>query len=148
MINSLRIVLCLIAAVLAGSAIAEQFETFGDYTIHYSAFTTDVLSEEIARSYGIARSKNRALLNISILKQAMDTSGTPIHAAVKVSATNLSAQLRELEVRELEEPGAVYYLAETGVKHGEVLTYNVEVTPGESSMPYRFSFQQQFVTDY
>ena len=73
MINSLRIVLCLIAAVLAGSAIAEQFETFGDYTIHYSVFTTDVLSEEIAKSYGIARSKNRALLNISILKKEMCT---------------------------------------------------------------------------
>ena len=148
MINSLRIVLCLIAAVLAGSAIAEQFETFGDYTIHYSVFTTDVLSEEIAKSYGIARSKNRALLNISILKQVMGTSGTPIHAAVKVTATNLSAQLRELEVRELEEPGAVYYLAETGVKHGEVLTFKVEVTPSGGSTSYTFSFQQQFVTDY
>ena len=148
MINSLRIVLCLIAAVLAGSAIAEQFETFGDYTIHYSVFTTDVLSEEIAKSYGIARSKNRALLNISILKKEMGASGTPIHAAVKVTATNPSAQLRELEVRELEEPGAVYYLAETGVKHGEVLTYKVEVTPSGDSTPYNFSFQQQFVTDY
>lgn len=148
MINRLRIACLIFIASLAGAASAEQFETFGDYTVHYSAFTTDFLSAEIAKSYGITRSKNRALLNISILKKVMGTTGTPVHARVKVTATNLQAQVRVLNVRELAEPGAVYYLAELPVSHGETLTFNVEVTPGDDKTPYDFSFKQQFVTKY
>jgi hypothetical protein len=148
MINRLRIACIILAAFLAGGASAEQFHTFGDYTIHYSAFTTDFLSTDVAKSYGITRSKNRALLNISVLKKATGTTGTPAHARVKVTATNLQAQVRELTVREFAEPGAVYYLAELPVSHGETLTFNVEVTPSDDKTPYNFSFQQQFVTKY
>lgn len=148
MIYRSRIACLIIAAFLACGANAEQFETFGDYTVHYSAFTTDFLSADIAKSYGITRSKNRALLNISILKKVMGTTGTPMHATVKVTATNLQAQVRDLTVRELAEPGAVYYLAELPVSHGETLTFNVEVTPSGDKTPYNFSFQQQFVTKY
>ena len=40
----------------AGLAVnAEQSKTFGDYTIHYAAFTTDLLSPEVARLYEIRR---------------------------------------------------------------------------------------------
>lgn len=49
---------------------AEQFKNFGDYTVHFSAFTTDILTPEVAKSYRIPRSKNRALLNISVLKKS------------------------------------------------------------------------------
>lgn len=148
MFNRLRIACLIFATLLTSAAGAEQFETFGDYTVHYSAFTTDFLSVDIAKSYGITRSKNRALLNISILKKVLGTTGTPVHARVNVTATNLHAQVRELNVRELAEPGAVYYLAELPVSHGETLTFNVEVTPGDDKTPYNFSFQQQFVTKY
>ena len=63
-----RIVTALITLLLltAGlSASAEQSKTFGDYTIHYVAFTTDLLvARSVARLYKIRRSKNRAILNI------------------------------------------------------------------------------------
>ncbi|MEJ2297702.1 MAG: DUF4426 domain-containing protein, partial [Woeseiaceae bacterium] len=39
----------------------------GDYVVHFSAQTTDQLSPEIARAYNILRSKNRAMLNVSII---------------------------------------------------------------------------------
>jgi Domain of unknown function (DUF4426) len=148
MINRLRIACFIFAALVTSGARAEQFETFGDYTVHYSAFTTDFLSAEIAKSYGLARSKNRALLNVSILKKVLGKTGTPVHARVKIKATNPQARVQELNIRELEEPGAVYYLAELPVSHGETLTFNVEVTPRGDKMPYKFSFQQQFVTEY
>ena len=50
------ITLLLLTAGLTVSA--EQSKTFGDYTIHYVAFTTDMLSPEVARLYKIRRSKN------------------------------------------------------------------------------------------
>ena len=80
------ITLLLLTAGLTVSA--EQSKTFGDYTIHYVAFTTDMLSPEVARLYKIRRSKNRAILNISVLKKVMGTTGQPVKAQVEATATN------------------------------------------------------------
>lgn len=149
MMRSYMLFAGLLLATLADSAQAEQSKTFGNYTVHYNAFTTDHLSPSIAKVYGISRSKSRALLNISILKKVMETSGSPVKAYVEATATNMNAQLRQLEVRELVEsgqPGAIYYLAETAVGHGETLTYNISFIPEGETKPYNFSFRQQFIT--
>ena len=42
----------------------------GDYVIHFSAQSTDQLPPEIARAYNIVRSKNRAMFNVSIIREA------------------------------------------------------------------------------
>lgn len=140
----------LVAAVLLSLpalAAAEQAKVFGDYTVHYSAFSTDILTPEVAKAYRISRSKNRALLNISVLKKLMGTTGQPVRAQVKATATNLSAQLRELDVRELEEHGAVYYIAQTTVANEETLRYDVSIQPEGESAAFSFSFEQQFFTE-
>jgi hypothetical protein len=139
--------LSILLAAVPLSAAAEQSKIFGDYTVHYSAFSTDILTPEVAKSYQIPRSKNRALLNISVLKKLMGTTGQPVKANVKATATNLSAQLRDLEVRELEEHGAVYYIAQTTVANEETLRYDVSITPEGESTPFTFSFDQQFFTE-
>ncbi len=126
---------------------AEQAKNFGDYSIHYVAFTTDILSPEVAKSYNLTRSKNRALLNISILKSVMGTSSQPVRAKVVASATNLSSQLKQFEIRELSEQGAIYYIAEIPVNHRETLKFNLSVTPDGEENTYTFSFQQQFFTE-
>ena len=141
---SFLLFLLLVAAPLVQ---AEQARTFGDYTVHYSAFSTDILSPEVAKSYQIPRSKNRALLNISVLKKVMGTTGQPVKAQVKATATNLSAQLRELEVRELTEHGAIYYIAQTAVNDEETLRYDLSIKPEGEDTVFDFSFQQQFFTD-
>ena len=129
-----------------GPASAEQSMAFGDYTVHYSAFTTDILTPEVAKVYGISRSKSRALLNISVLKKVMGTTGQPVRAAVTATATNLSAQFRALSVRELDEHGAIYYIAETTVANEETLKFSVQVVPEGETAPFQFSFDQQFFT--
>jgi hypothetical protein len=125
---------------------AEQSTSFGDYTIHYSAFTTDILTPDVAKAYGIQRSKSRALLNISVLKKVLGTTGRPVRAAVQASATNLSSQLRRLNVRELNDAGAIYYIAETSVADGETLKFNIVVTPENETVPTTVTFDQQFFT--
>ena len=134
-------------SVLPLLACAEQSESFGDYTIHYSAFTTEMLTPEVAKSYNIQRSKNRAMLNVSVLKKVMGTTGQPVKASVNATATNLSSQLRELQMRELTEQGAIYYIAETPVNNGETLKYTLTVLPEGEQQAHTFSFQQQFFTD-
>ncbi len=126
---------------------AEQSTTFGDYTIHYNAFPTTILDASVAKSYNISRSKNRALLNISILKKVMGTTATPVTAEVEVTATNLSAQLRELPVREIKEKGAIYYIGEMRVANEETLKFKIDVTPEGQEETYTINFMQQFFTN-
>ena len=130
-----------------GSVSADQSKDFGDYTIHYSAFTSDMLSADVASGYNITRSKNRAILNVSVLKKVMDSSIKPVRAQVQASATNLSAQLKTFDVRELNDQGAIYYIAEIPVNHRETLKFEIAVTPDGEQNTYRFSFSQQFYTD-
>jgi hypothetical protein len=126
---------------------AEQSKDFGNYTVHYSAFTSDNLTPSIAKQYNIPRSKKRALLNVSILKKTADGTSRPTRAIVKVTTTNLSQQLRELDPREISEKGAIYYIAETPVDNAETLKYNLEITPEGESTTYTLTFQEQFYTE-
>ena len=147
-----RITIGLLAAALLSllvslTAQAEQSKVFGDYTIHYSAFTTDNLTPSVAKQYNIPRSKKRALLNISVLKKTADGSSKPSKATIKGTATNLSQQLRELDPREISEKGAIYYIAETPVDNAEILKYKLEITPQGEKTAYTLSFQEQFYTN-
>jgi hypothetical protein len=126
---------------------AEQMKTFGDYTVHYIAFTTDMLTADVARGYNISRSKNTALMNISVLKKVLDASVKPVRAKVTASATNLSAQLKNLEVREISDQGAIYYIAEIPIGDRETLNFNVTVTPEGETSTYTLTFQQEFVVN-
>lgn len=128
------------------SAVADQSKTVGDYTIHYSAFTTDTLPQSVARTYDIQRSSHRALLNVAVLKKVMGTTGQPVTARISGNATNLNAQLRRLEFRELGEGEATYYIAVFPVKNDEVLNFSLTVQPDGSNQIIPLEFQQQFFT--
>ena len=130
-----------------GSVRAEQMKTFGDYTVHYIALTTDMLTADVARAYNINRSKNTALLNISVLKKVLDASVKPVRAKVVASATNLSAQLKNLEIREISDQGAIYYIAEIPIGDRETLNFNVTITPEGETSTYTLTFQQEFVVN-
>ena len=147
MFKRLLILLTLAMSTATFNVNAEQSKVFGDYTVHFSAFTTDLLSSEVAKLYRIPRSRNRALLNISVLKKVMNTLGSPVKANIRATSTNLSSQLRELKMRELNEDGATYYIAETTVNNEETLKYTLTITPVGATETYTFSFHQQFFTE-
>lgn len=142
--NRLLIIAPLLLWLAAGTVSAEQSKQFDRYTIHYNALTTNQLSPEIARAYGLTRSPNRAMVNITVLED-----GAATRAEVKVTARNLTGQLKSVEIREVLEPeDAVYYLGEFGVSHMETMRFTVQVKPqGSTSAPYQFEFQQQFYTE-
>lgn len=129
------------------TAMAEQSISFGDYTVHYSAFNTDNLSPEIAKSYRIQRSKNRVMVNLAVLKQeGQEELGTPVKSSIKGTATNLNQQLRKLNLREINESGAIYYITDLTVNNEETLTFNFFITPDGEEESYNLTFKQQFYT--
>ena len=135
-------VILFLCCLLSGPVSAERSDSFGDYQIHYNALITSFISPSVARAYNIIRSKNRALVNIAVLRRVMGTPLQPVRATVKVEAVNLSAQLRTIN-----DAGAIYYIGEIPVDHKETLTFKLEVTPEGESASHTTTFKQEFYTD-
>ncbi len=122
----------------------ETFKDIGDYVVHFSALTTDQVPPDIAKNYGIVRSKNRAMLNVSVLRES-DNSSVP--ATVNVKTTNLTQQLKNVNMRRIDEQDAIYYIGETPVANRETLIFDIEVTPEGASTSSDVRFTRQFYTD-
>lgn len=116
----------------------------GDYVVHFNAQTTDRIPPEIARMYNIVRSKNRAMLNVSVIDEA---TATAVPAAVSVKTVNLTGQLKTVNMRRIDEQEAIYYIGETPVANRETLIFDISVTPEGNDEPATMRFKRQFFTD-
>ncbi len=125
----------------------ESFRDFGDYVVHFNAISTEQLTPEVARQYGIIRSSNRGMLNVSIIKKAQNSTGTSVPGSIFASAVNLTGQLRELELREIREEAAVYYIAEFGVANEETLIFTIDVTPMNEPSRFSVRYMKQYFTN-
>jgi len=114
------------------------------FTVHFSALSTDQLPPEVARQYNIVRSKNRAMLNVSIIKQEDGSSGT---GNVTVKTVNLTGQLKNVNMRKIQEQEAVYYIGEIPVANSETLVFDISVTPEGQERPIEVRFKRQFYTN-
>ncbi|MEO1203226.1 MAG: DUF4426 domain-containing protein, partial [Pseudomonadota bacterium] len=116
----------------------------GEHVVHFSALSTDQLPPEIASAYNIVRSKNRAMLNVSVIRSS---DGAPVAADVTVKTQNLTGQLKTVTMRRIDEQEAIYYIGVTPVANRETLIFDIAVTPegGEDATDIRF--KRQFYTD-
>jgi hypothetical protein len=116
----------------------------GDYVVHFSALATDELPPEIARAYNIVRSKNRAMLNVSVLRE---TDGAAVNAAIEVKTVNLTGQLKNVTMRRIDEGDAIYYIGETPVANRETLVFDISVMPEGAAKGSDLRFKRQFFSD-
>ena len=121
---------------------AEQMQKLGDWDVHYIAFPSTFLTSEVASNYDIDRSKYLGIINISVL----DSDSQKAQAvAIKVTARNLLGNIRELEVNEIREQNAIYYIAEVPHRNEEI--YRITVTLSDGKQTQELKFQQKFYVD-
>jgi hypothetical protein len=125
----------------------ESSKDFGDYVVFFNALNTDQLTPDIAREYGIVRSKSRAMLNISIHRKSDNGQTEAVTGRVLASATNLNGQLKTMTLREVREEAAIYYIGELAITDGEVLIYSVDATPANQDSPFTLRFKKQFFVE-
>ena len=125
----------------------ESQKDFGDYVVYFNAINTDQLTPDIARQYGIVRSKSQALLNVSLHHKLAGGGTEAVSGAVTASAVNLNGQLKSMTLREIKEDKAVYYIGETPITNGEVLIYTVDATPGNDPSRFTLRFKKQFYVE-
>lgn len=137
-----------LAAALAVPALAtaDNSTSVDGYTIHHNAFTSDILNPEVAKTYGLQRSKQRGLLNVSVIKEKPGTTGEPVPARVEVHTVALTGQRARLPMREIKEQDAVYYIGELSVRDQETVSFDIQVVPEGSDKTYGMRMSQQFFT--
>jgi hypothetical protein len=129
---------------LAQPAATQQSETFGNYEVHYNTLNTNMLSPEIASVYGIQRSGTQAMLNVTVLNRETREA---VAATVDVIASNLTGQRRDIELRRIDDQGAIYYIGQFRIHDEETLNFNVSVKPsGFDGDAFELTFRQQFFT--
>jgi hypothetical protein len=141
-------ILALLAATISPTVTAQQAAHFEDYTVHYTALNSSLISPEVASTYGIQRSNSRALINVAVLKDTEGEMPTAVKAKVTATGRNLTGQTRTIDMREIQEGGeAIYYIGELTVRNMETFDFTIEVTPEGFSSPFEVSFRQQFFTE-
>jgi hypothetical protein len=130
-------------ALPAGATSAD----IGGHVVHFSAQSTDQLPPLVAREYNIVRSKDRAMLNVSVIRKK---DNLPVPAIVTVKTVNLTNQLKNVTMRRIDEAGptaAIYYIGETPVANREWLIFDISVHPEGVNLPSKVRFKRQFYTD-
>jgi len=126
------------------SASAENMKKLGDLNVHYIAIGATFLTPEIAKSYGIERSRYNGLVNISVLDNTKKN--TPAKTvAISGKARNDIGQLKQLEFSEVKEGSAIYYLAQINYANEETIHFDINIIDGGHTENLKFS--QKFYVD-
>lgn len=119
--------LALISVLFAPVVLAEQAQKFGNIEVHYNAMLSTDLLPDVAKNYKIDRSPTRGILTVSVLKKNAMGVAQPIPAKLSAYMVNLSNQLGEIDMREIKEGSAIYYLGEFRVSPPNTLKFTVTV---------------------
>ena len=139
---STTIFLLVLSLVFALPALADNSTRAGDITVHHNAVPTTSLTPDVARQYGITRSANRALLNVSV-RRGEPGADVAVPARVRAVATNLAGQRNSIPMREVRDGEALYYLGQAQVSGQDTLTFELEVTI-QGQAPMSAVFKQEF----
>ncbi len=133
-------------ALLAGQSPHADERKFDSYTLNYNAFPSDFLSPQIARAYGIRRSKNRGVLNVSVSESQPGGLPKPVEAEINARAVNVYQQVKPLKLRKVIDGDAIYYIAEFPVANQEIINFEITVRRDGKEIGSA-KLQKQFFTD-
>jgi hypothetical protein len=131
------------AVLLSFSSTAEIKQTLGDWDVHYIAIPTATLRPDIARQYGIKRSKYNAFVNISVLDKETQKAVKQVYLTGE--ATNLLGQTRQLSFQKITEENAIYHIAQLPINHEDHWRFKIRVN--QTNHQELLKFEQKFYVD-
>ncbi|GDY27055.1 MULTISPECIES: DUF4426 domain-containing protein [unclassified Agarivorans] len=123
---------------------AEQKVVLGDYEVHYVAFNSTFIPAEVAKVYGLQRSRYNGLINITVL-DGKSADKKPVAVKISGTARNLIGNQTNLEFKEIREGESVYYIAE--LRHSNEETFRFKVIVDDGKRQQTLEFQQKFYVD-
>ncbi len=147
MTRSTAVIWACLSLLLPTLVTAENSTREAGYAVHHNAIPTSLLTPEIATAYGIVRSKYRGMLSVSVIKEAPDSTGSPVTARIYAQSRSLSGKVRKIGMREIREGDAVYYIGEFPIVDREKLTFTLEVLPQGRQQEIKAQLSQEFYID-
>lgn len=128
--------------VFSSQTNAEQKRVLGSWDVHYIALNTTFLTPEVAKQYGIVRSKFNALINISVLDRKDKVAQSVILTG---EAKNLIGVVKKLTFKQVTEGKAIYYLAVLPFSDLEQYRISIDINDGLEQKTLKF--QHKFYAD-
>lgn len=128
---------------LAAPSFAE-IQKFGDVDVNYNVITTDTLSPQMAKAYGITRSNRRGLLTVAVSKPNELGLPKPVAASVKASTVNMIEQHRDIKIRSIHEGTAIYYIGEFAFATPDFLRFTLSIAEKAGGKPFKIEFQKNY----
>ncbi len=125
----------LVSLFFSVATLAEQKETLGDWDVHYIAFDSTFITPDIAKHYGIVRSKYNGVINISVLNTESQIAQS---AVLTGTARNLLGVSKKLLFKEIKEGDAIYYLAVIAFSDQETFRISVDINDGKDKQVLKF----------
>lgn len=136
--------LCALMLFVPLLAQAENSTKIPGFTIHHNVITTDFLAPNIASAYRIIRSKNRGMINISVIEDVEGTTGKAAMASISARVVNLLGQSRLIPLREIREGEAIYYIGDFIIPGNDQLIFVLDVLPQGAKRPYTAKLEHKF----
>jgi hypothetical protein len=132
---------CLLALLMTLPLRAEQMKELGPWQVHYNAFNSSFLTPEVAKTYGLERSRYNGIINIAV----QDKQGKAQAVSVTGEAKNLTGTIRNLSFQEVKEGDAIYYLATLPYRNEDTYQFTLKIMGG--GQQHILTFQQTFYVD-
>jgi hypothetical protein len=133
-----------LTTLLITTASAENMKKLGSLNVHYMAIGATFLTPEVAKTYGIERSRYNGLVNISVLDNTQQN--TPAKTvSISGQARNNLGQFKTLSFQEVKEGDAIYYLAQINYRNEETVHFTLDISDGKEKHELKFS--QKFYVD-
>lgn len=123
---------------------AENMKKMNDINVHYIALSSTFLTPEIAKAYGIERSRYKGLVNISVLDNTQESKPSKT-VIINGKARNDVGQIKSLDFTEVVEGDAVYYLAQVSYTNEETIYFDINIT--DKGKQHNLKFSQKFYVD-
>ncbi len=132
------IIIITLGVLFITSASAENMKKLGSMNVHYMAIGSTFFTPEIAKVYGITRSRYNGLINISVLDNTKP--GSPAKTvSITGKAKNNVGQFKDLAFKEVKEGKAIYYLAQVSYNHEETIHFDIIINDGKEKQNLKFS---------
>lgn len=146
--NALIMLLCLLMAGLANTALAEDKAVdFGEYEVHYNVFPSTFLPPEVAEANNLNRSRGIGIVNIAIMTRGEDGSLSTVPGQVEGKVLNDIRQAKFLGFRRIREGDAVYFIAEYQYRDSELMTFQITARPSGHNEDLQVRFSQALFND-
>lgn len=128
--------------LLSSPVSAEQKQELGSWEVHYIALNSTFLTPQVAKQYGIVRSKFNGLINISVLDRQDKAAQSVVLTG---EAKNLLGVIKKLTFKQVTEGKAIYYLAV--LPFSDLEQYRISININDGIEQKTLKFQHKFYAD-